>query len=135
MTIPTVTLKVLPYDYDQLAIAADQKHHSVASLLEILLQLMTHPLEMDTETLFAYVEALPDAYLGQLIHFQLSPDKEKRLQELRALSQQRALSPAETNEREYILALIDQYMLLRSKGLILLKERGYDIDAYLQKRK
>ena len=49
---------------------------------------------------------------------------------LHKLSEQVVLNPYEQAELEKLLELNDQYMLLRSEALRLLKQRGYDVDGF-----
>lgn len=54
-----------------------------------------------------------------------------RLNELTALGKQGKLSADEITELEQRIDSLDQQILLRSEALLLLKQRGHEIDLYL----
>lgn len=70
--------------------------------------------------------------LWEVVHRRLSWAQDSRLRELTALGKQGVISEEEKNELEHLVAMLDRQMLLRSKALVLMKQRGHDIEAYLE---
>ena len=94
-------------------------------VLEILKTYLTTP-EPDLPA-FDDLKMLADHQLWAIVYQHLSWTERSRLREL---DKQSPLSDEEQAEKEGLLERIDQLMLLRSEALVLLKGRGYDIDAY-----
>ena len=55
-----------------------------------------------------------------------------RLRELSAKRKQETLTADEERELDDLLNLVDRQMLLRSEALLLLKQRGQDVESYLK---
>ena len=75
-----------------------------------------------------------DDELWAVVDQRLTQKQDARLRELIALGKQGQLSADEQAEMEQLVDLVDHQMLLRSEALLLLQQRGHDIDLYLQKR-
>lgn len=129
----TVTMELSSEVYDQFQMAAEQSNRSVEALLEAMLSLISNPLALDTETTLNMLDSLPDEYLWIIAYLHLTPRQENRLRDLVSQSKTGNLSPEETSEEEHLLALVDRHMLLRSKALLLLKQRGHDLKTYIQR--
>lgn len=77
-------------------------------------------------------DSLADAQLWAVVYRQFAPDKDNRLHELTAMGKNRALSTNEQAELESLISQYDRYVLLRSKALLVLKQRGYDVERRLR---
>jgi hypothetical protein len=53
--------------------------------------------------------------------------QDSRLHDLIARGKAQALSQHEQDEVEHLVGKVDRYMLLRSKALLLLKQRGHSV--------
>lgn len=73
-----------------------------------------------------------DAELWGVVHRRLATSVQTRLEELAALGRVHALSPDEEQERDHLMEAYDRYVLLRSHALLLLKQRGHDVDRWLR---
>ena len=86
---------------------------------------------VDYDALLNLLEGLGDEQLWKIAHQQITLAQDSRWRELVALGKSGALSARENKELDGLADLIDRRILIRSKALVLLKRRGYDIDAYL----
>lgn len=86
---------------------------------------------VDYKVLLKLLEGLGDEQLWKAAHHQLTLAQDSRWRELMALGKSGALTAGEKKELDNLADLIDRRVLIRSKALVLLKQRGYDIDAYL----
>lgn len=67
-----------------------------------------------------------------MVYRQLAFPQDARLRELTDLSKRGVLTNDEQIEMEGLVNAVDQYVILRSKALLLLKERGYDLEQHLK---
>lgn len=72
-----------------------------------------------------------DDELWAVVDERLTTEQDTRLRQLIALGKQGQLSVDEQAEMEQLVDMVDHQMLLRSEALLLLQQRGRDIDAYL----
>ena len=82
-----------------------------------------HP---DTMTNFS------DEQLWAIVYHRLAWPQDVRLRELSALGKRGNLSPEEQNEVENLVEVYDRYVHLRSQSLLLLKQRGHDVERRLK---
>jgi hypothetical protein len=68
-----------------------------------------------------------------VVYQRLAWPQSQRLHELSANKKLERLTENEQHELEDLLGSNDRAMLLRSEALRLLKNRGYDIEAYLKR--
>lgn len=78
------------------------------------------------------IETFSDAQLWAVVHRPLAWPLDARLRELTARSKRGDLTQDEQTELERLVDQVDNYILLRSKALLLLKERGHDIETRLK---
>jgi hypothetical protein len=102
-------------------------------LVESLSTLFTPPpASANIATLLAALPDYPNVQLWAVVYRRLPWTQSLRLRELSAKGQQGALTHTEQAELEQLLEWVDRDMLLRSEALLLLKQRGQDVDAYLK---
>ncbi|MCY3915802.1 MAG: hypothetical protein OXG49_07295 [Chloroflexi bacterium] len=75
-----------------------------------------------------------DEQLWALIYQRLTQSQDYRMRELLDRGTEGRITKQENMELNYYVDLVDRQMLLRSRALLLLKERGHDIDIYLNTR-
>lgn len=111
--------------------------HSGASLETVLLEggewLYTKDTP-DKEAMLKRLDTLSDVQLWTVVYQRLMPQDQARYEELRDHLKQQPLRAIEEAELDHLVALIDYQMLLRSKALLLLKERGYDTENYINSK-
>src|SRR5262249_19755394 len=78
------------------------------------------------------LQTFSDEQLWAIVHRPLVWPTDVRLQELTALSKYRKLSDGEKVELERLVDHVGRYVLLRSEVLLLLKQRGYDVESRLK---
>lgn len=81
-----------------------------------------------------YFQHYTDNELWAVVDQRLTQEQDTRLRELIALGKQGQLTTDEQAEMERLVDLVDHQMLLRSEALLLLQQRGHDINLYLHKR-
>ena len=88
--------------------------------------------DVDMDAALAVLSDYTDVQLWAVVYRRLTGEQSARLHELSATTERRPLTESEEAELASLLALVDRDMLLRSEALLLLKERGQDIEAYLK---
>jgi len=130
MSQKLITLPISDELYERLQETAEASDRTVE---EVLLE--TIDVTFQTNTDLAPLEALTNYSNEQLwgvVYSRLSWSQSLRLRELSDKNKQQELTEAEETELDRLIDLVDQYMLLRSEALLLLKQRGQDINAYLR---
>jgi len=131
MDKPTIELNLPPEMYARIQQLADERNRSIESVLLDGLVLLFG--EQSNNTLSVDdLHTHEDEQLWAIVHQRLVWSQDARLQELVEQGKQGTLSTDEQIEMEQLIQLIDQQMLLRSEALLLLKQRGQDIEPYLQ---
>ena len=125
----------LPEDlYEQVRQVAAQSQRSVERVvLESLRLLFVPPSSADLATSLATLSGYTDAQLWAVVYQRLAWPQSQRLHELSAKNKLERLTEDEQHELGNLLSSNDRAMLLRSEALCLLKNRGYDIEAYLKR--
>jgi plasmid stability protein len=77
------------------------------------------------------LETLDDASLWKIARRRIFVRKSRRMESLNFKRQDCGLNAAERRVSEQLLAEFDRHMLIRAHVLLLLKQRGYDIDTFL----
>ncbi len=130
MNQSTVELQ-LPEDiYENASDIARCGNRSVESVLQDGLSFLfgaASDMEVSPDALIDF----SDEQLWEVIHRRLSWAQDSRLRLLMALGKEGRLAVQERQELEHLVAAVDRQMLLRSKALLLMKQRGHDIEAYL----
>lgn len=132
MSDSTVTLNLPASLYERLQQVARQQRRPVEVLmLDSLSLLFEEPSEivaLKPETL----QAFSDDQLWALVYRRLALPQEGRLEELAAKGSAGSLSQSEVEEQAQLIAAFDHYVLLRSQALVILKQRGHDVEGRLQ---
>jgi hypothetical protein len=126
-----ITLKLPEHIYQhmkQIAEASGQRLEDV--MLETYTMLVDQPLALPLDT--SMLEDYTDAQLWGIAYRRLPDHVDKRWLHLLEERKHRELTSDENADLERYMEMSDYYMLHRSKALVLLKQRGYDIDAYLK---
>lgn len=76
------------------------------------------------------LSTLSDVELWAVVYQRLPVQDEERTQELLQKGNEGRLTSEEQVELENLVKLEEHQMLLRSEALVLLKQRGHDIDTY-----
>jgi hypothetical protein len=77
------------------------------------------------------LDDLSDEQLWGVVYQRLAWPHDERLRELTALNQLGRLTQDEAREMEKLVAEVDRFVLLRSKALLLLKQRGHNVEEHL----
>ncbi len=132
MSDSTVTLKLPASLYEKLQQVARRQQRPVEMLmLDSLMLLFEEPsevLNLQPEMLHSF----SDEQLWALVYRRLALPQEARLEELAAKGSAGNLTGLETKEQAQLIAAFDRYVLLRSQALVMLKQRGHDVESRLQ---
>jgi len=126
----------LPDDlYEHVRQVAEYSQRPVERVVleSIRLLFVPPPASTDVATCLAALPGYSDEQLWAVVYQRLAWPQAQRLQELSAKNTLGTLSDDEQRDVDNLLALNDRAMLLRSEALLLLKNRGYDIEAYLKR--
>jgi hypothetical protein len=132
MSDSTITLNLPASLYEKLQQVARQQRRPVEVLmLDSLSLLFEEPSEivaLKPESLSAF----SDEQLWALVYRHLALPQEARLEELAAKGGAGSLTGPEAKEQAQLIAAFDHYVLLRSQALVILKQRGHDVESRLQ---
>ena len=116
--------------YARIRQVAEENEIPLENMLVDSIELMFGDLPTDETP--ASLEKLTDEQLWAVVYRQLAFPQDARLRELTALSNRGSLTSDEQAEMEQLVAYVDRYVLLRSKALVLLKQRGHDVERRLK---
>ena len=132
MSDSTVTLKLPASLYEKLQQVARRQQRPVEMLmldsLTLLFEEPSEVLNLQPEMLHSF----SDEQLWALVYRRLALPQEARLEELAAKGRAGNLTGLETKEQAQLIAAFDRYVLLRSQALVMLKQRGHDVESRLQ---
>jgi len=128
----TVELQIPAEIYERARQIASDSNRSLESVLLDGLALLFGDLP-DTSLSPDALKDYTDEQLWAIVHQRLAWPQDARLRELIALGKQGQITEDEKAEMERLIDLVDHQMLLRSEALLLLKQRGHDIE-FLNRR-
>ncbi|MEP7291560.1 MAG: hypothetical protein ABI835_07235 [Chloroflexota bacterium] len=130
MSQKSITIPMPDELYERVQEIAEASDRSIE---EVLLETLGEVFQSDAD--LPPLEAL-SAYsverLWAIVQRRLSWSQSLRLHELSAKHKDGMISSVEVNELNELLEFVDIQMLLRSEALLLLKQRGQNIDSYLK---
>jgi hypothetical protein len=128
MSQHSITLEIPPALYERLETIAEENQLPIENLLLESLSLMFGEWELDV----SQIDQLNDEQLWAIVQRGMPWYSQKRLQELSSRAKEQDLSVEEETELDQRLQEYDAFVLCRSQALLLLKERRYPVDEYLQ---
>ena len=131
MEEPTKELKVPAAIYERAEEIAGETNCTAESILLESLAMLFSPDSDDVDDPDA-LSGFNDEQLWMIVQQRLTPKQESRLSELADGGNRGILSDEEITELEAWVARVDHQMLLRSRALLLLKQRGHDINRYFE---
>ncbi|MFC1959100.1 hypothetical protein ACFLYO_00165 [Chloroflexota bacterium] len=118
--------------YERIRKIAERNERSMEAVLQESLEVM-FSITTDEPTNHAlHLEIYRDDQLWAVVYQRMTWPRRERLWELMARGKQGNLTTIEETELQTLLDRVDHYTLLRSQALVLLKQRGHDIDRYLK---
>ena len=127
-----VLLQIPDELYERVRQIAESSNRSLENVLLESLEFMFGELPGERALTPEILETFADDQLWAIVYQPFAPAQDSRLRELTEHSKQRPLNGDEQNEMEILIDTVDRYILLRSKALLLLKQRGYDVEQRLQ---
>jgi hypothetical protein len=129
MSDQSILLQLPPQLYARVRQIAQESNRPLESVLVDSLALLFG----DQETLSPeQLTAFSDDQLWGVVHRPFAWVQDIRLRELTVLGKLGALTDDAHEEMEHLIEAVDHYVLLRSQALMLLKQRGYDVEKRLQ---
>ena len=129
----TIELEIAPEIEEHVRVIAEGENCSIESILQEGLALLFGN-DSVAEYLLDRLSDCTDEQLWALIYQRLTPSQDCRMRELLERGTEGTITKQENMELNYYVDLVDRQMLLRSRALFLLKERGHDIDVYISTR-
>ena len=131
MEEPTRELQVPVSIYERAeAIASDSGRSAESVIVDGLSLLFGELTEMELEP--EQLPTLDDEQLWALVQRRLTPKQDARLRDLLELGNRGQIHSQDEGELAQLVSMVDQQMVLRSKALVLLQQRGHDIDQYFK---
>jgi hypothetical protein len=118
--------------YEQLQEAAALRMQPLESVLVDSLRLMFGELPDENDLSLSSLDELDDEQLWAIVFQDRARRMDARLETLSDKLEYQQLSQSETLEHKRLLHVLDRYLLLRTKALLLLKQRGYRVEERLQ---
>jgi hypothetical protein len=125
-----IELQVPTEIYERAEQIAKESNRSVEKVLLEGLSLLFGTSEQD-EIKSQDLQAYTDERLWAIVYQRLVWPHEARLRELLALGKAGQLAEAEKKELDALIRRVDHLTLIRSTAMLLLKQRGYDVEARL----
>ena len=126
----TIELEISPEIENQARLIAEGENCSMEAILQEGLALLFGNGSF-AEYLLDRLGDCTDEQLWALVYQRLTASQDRRMRELLERRSQDALLEQEVAESRVYVDLVNRHMLLRSRALVLLKERGHDIEIYL----
>ncbi len=132
MSDKLITLQIPDDLYERVEQAARASQRSPETVLLESIDVLFGTSSDDLEQTLAAMSAYSEAQLWAVVYRRLPWTQSLRLHELSAKAKLIKLTSAEQSELDNLLNQVDQAMLLRSEALLLLQQRGVDIQRYLK---
>jgi hypothetical protein len=134
MTEKIVTLSIPEALFERIQKEANGAHQPFESVMLDGLKVLFNRIDeaTDVDKALDALDTFKDYELWAIVSRRLSATDTDRLHELGGEEKRSLLSTEEQNQLDQLLAQVNRDMLLRSKALMLLKERGHDITAYVK---
>jgi len=130
MTQPPILLQLPDKLYERIREVAANSNRPLENVLVDSLALLFG--DWPDETPLESLQVFTDEQLWAIVYLRLGKPDDERLQDLIELSKRGQLTVAEEGEMEQLLDTEDRYILLRSQALVLLKQRGHDVESRLK---
>ena len=131
MSQPTIELQIPVEIYERAREIAGDSNRSVESVLLDGLALLFGALP-DVRISPDLLKDYSDEQLWTVVYHRLARPQDARLRELIALGKRGQITDEGKTEMEGLIALVDHQMLLRSEALLMLKQRGHNIEKQLK---
>ncbi len=129
-----ITLSIPEALYERIQIEAEGSHQPFESVMLDRLTMLFNRIDeaTDVDKALDALDTFKDYELWAIVNRRLSVSDEARLHFLASEEKRDDLTSEEQNEFDLLLAQVNRDMLMRSKALLLLKERGHDITTYVK---
>ena len=126
----TIELEVPNAVMDAARTIANAENSSVKAVLQGGLQ-SAFWLTSDTDFQLESMREFGDEQLWAVINRRLTWAQNSRLRQLMEQNSKGNMTQSESDELDDLIDIIDKFILLRSRALLLMKQRGHDIDSFL----
>ncbi len=118
--------------YDRIRRAAADRHRPIETVMLESLALLFGDLPANLDAMLETLGTYSDDQLWAVAYQRLTWPEETQLKELVVRGKHHKLAVEEQAELEALLDQVDRYTLLRSRALLLLKQRGHDVESRLK---
>jgi hypothetical protein len=118
--------------YERIRQVAQDSNRPLETVMVDSLSLLFGDLPDNAELTPQILATFSDEQLWAIVQRSLAWPQDVRLRELTTLGKQGSLSAEEQSELERLVDQVDRYVLVRSHALLLLKQRGYDVERRLK---
>jgi hypothetical protein len=132
MSDEAVLLQIPSALYERMRQVAEDSDRRVENVLLDSLILLYGDLPTDNELNPQTLETFTDDQLWAIVYRPLALPQDARLRQLTQWSKNSTLSDSEQEELEKLVDSADHFVLLRSQALLLLKQRGHDVERRLK---
>jgi len=132
MTTGTVSLQLPPRMYERLREISKERNSPMQAVMVEMLAPFLDPTTADVDSVLAKMDGYPDKALWEIVYQRLTLTERQRLDDLIEKGKAGARTPEEEGEVSALLDQVEYQMLLRSKALALLVERGHDVMSRFQ---
>jgi hypothetical protein len=132
MTQQPVLIQLPEELYERVRQVAQDSNRPLESILVDSLALLFGDLPDNAELTPQILATFSDEQLWAIVQRALAWPQDARLRELTMLGKQGILSAQEQTEMERLVDQVDRYVLVRSHALLLLKQRGHDVERRLK---
>ncbi len=117
--------------YARIREIAERNERSVETVLRESLEVLFGVDPSSAAHQLPQLDAYRDDQLWAIVHQRMAWPQRERLRDLISSGKQDLLKESEQAELETLIDQADHYSLLRSQALQLLKQRGHNVDQYL----
>ena len=133
MSDQAVMMQIPSALYERLRQVAESSDRRVESVpLDSLALLFGEP-PLDAEVTPQALETFTDDQLWAIVYRPFALPEDARLRDLTRWSKAGSLNEAEQQELEQLVTNVDRFVLLRSQALVLLKQRGHNVEQRLKR--
>ncbi len=129
-----ITLSIPEALYERIQFEAEDSHQPFEAVMLDQLSILFERIDVanDVDKALDALDNFKDYELWAIVSRRLSTTNTDQLHILGSEEKRSSLSAEEKRQLDQLLGQVNRDMLLRSKALMLLKERGHDITAYVK---
>ena len=129
VTSDSISLTLSEDVLQEIAEIAKLRSQTVEDYLKDSIEAQYSKSRFDPDEVYPLLDNYDDEQLWIVAHKRVPHSDDARYRKIVESKKTRTLTSEETTEFEALVDLYDAYILVRSKALLLLKQRGHDVDS------